>query len=550
MSENDLVVTGGEVLRPRSHGYELATLDVVVSGGRIAELVPPGRSRPGSARKELAADGCLVVPGFINAHNHSYAMLGRGFGEGRPLESWMPYATAVTLNRTDDEVRLAALLGCIEMARSGTTTVLDHLGGRVESLGAAAQAYLDFGMRVVLAPMIGDVPLHRTVGVDGGQWPADLWRELESQPIATASDLLAGSAALLREWHERAGRIRIFVGPSGPQRCTDDLLRGCARLAKDFETGVHTHLLESRNQAMVTRRRYGGSAVEHLDAMGLVTERFVGAHGVWCSTQDLRALAKRGAALVHNPWSNLCIGSGIASLIDWRRQGVTIALGTDGANAGCDLSMPLAMRLAVSLHRATSSDPSDWPGPQEVLAAATIGGSSSAGMARPDRWSRRGHGRRPRRHRHGHHRVPPAARCPCAARLRRIRRQRAAHGDRRAGGDARSRTHHHRRARSARSCAGCGGRTAATERRARRTGSASAGDADGSCKEGAATGPVGLRLRIGALCGVWPTLCGKRSSIDWGCDPVGRAAQRKILTSQLRDCSRLVPGERAIRTSS
>lgn len=377
--DTDLLVVGGQMVRRRPHGYEVAPFDVAISEGRIADLIPAGRPRPRHVRQELSADGCLVVPGFVNAHTHSYAMLGRTLGDGRPLESWMPYANTVTLNRTDSEVKLSALLSCIEMARSGTTTVLDHLGGRVESLGAAAEAYLEFGMRVVLAPMISDVPLHRTVGVAQDGWPPELWRELEAQPTSSADGLLASTRSLLQEWHERAGRIRVFVGPSGPQRCTDRLLRGCAQLAKDFDTGVHTHLLETSNQAVVTSNLYRDSTVEYLDAMGLISQRFVGAHGVWCSNTDLRLLGERGAALVHNPWSNLCLGSGLASLGSWRRHGVTVALGTDGANAGCDLSMPLAMRLATSLHRANLPDPVDWPTPEETFTAATVGGATALG---------------------------------------------------------------------------------------------------------------------------------------------------------------------------
>ncbi|MQA81897.1 MAG: amidohydrolase family protein [Streptosporangiales bacterium] len=379
--EVDLLVTGGEVVRPGSAGHEVERLDVAVVDGRITGLLAPGDPRPGVVRRELSALGCLVVPGFVNAHSHSYGMLGRTQADLLPLEPWMVYANAITANRTEREVALAATLSCVELVRSGTTTVLDHLGGQVSGLGAAAQAYLDFGMRAVVAPMIGDVPLHHTVELTGAQWPSALWEELEAAPVPSAGALLDATKDLLGSWHGREGRIRVFVGPSGPQRCTDDLLRGCAELAADFDTGVHMHLIETRNQAATVRRLYGTTAVEHLDRLGLVNERFMGAHGVWCSESELRLLGERGAALVHNPWSNLYVGSGIAPLTAWRRHGVRIAIGTDGANCGCDLSMPLAMRLAASLHRAHAFDPAQWPTPGEIFTAATAGSAAALGWA-------------------------------------------------------------------------------------------------------------------------------------------------------------------------
>lgn len=378
-TELDILVTGGEVMQRTPAGHRLERLDIGISGDRVRGLYAPGEPRPHLVRRQLRADGCLVLPGFVNAHSHSYGMLGRGQTEGLPLEAWMPYATAITVDRTEDEVALAATLSCIEHVRSGTTTVLDHLGGDVPGLAAAAQAYLDFGMRAVLAPMVSDVPLHRTVDVAKDAWPPGLWDELESTPLPSVDALVTGIRDLLRDWHGRAGRIRVFAGPSGPQRCTDDLLRGCGRLAAEFDTSVHMHLLETRNQALMTRRLYGEPAVDHLDRLGLVNERLVGAHGIWCSRDELRLLGDRGAALVHNPWSNLYVGGGIAPLAAWRRNGVRVALGTDGANCGCDLSMPLAMRLAANLHRAETFDPSEWPTAEEILTAATAGSANALG---------------------------------------------------------------------------------------------------------------------------------------------------------------------------
>lgn len=376
----DVLVTGGDVIRRSGSGFTVTRADVAVTGGAVTAVIPEGKTGP-RANQELDASGCLVSPGFVNAHTHSYGMLARGYIDGLPLEPWMPYATAFTVDRTPREIALAATLAGIESLRSGTTTLLDHLGGTVGDLSAAAQAYTDLGVRAVIAPMVGDIPLHRTVVRDPLPWPAALWHELDAAQAPDADTLLRDLADLHAEWDGRAaGRLRIFVGPSGPQRCTRELLAGCARLAEELDTGVHTHLLESQNQALAGRGLPSGSMVGYLDQLGLLSARFSGAHGVRCSDAELALLAERGATLVHNPWSNLNLGSGIAPLPSWRQHGVPAALGTDGANCGGDMRMPLAMRLAANLHRATSPA-ADWPTVHDVYAMATEGGARALRMA-------------------------------------------------------------------------------------------------------------------------------------------------------------------------
>ena len=94
--------------------------------------------------------------------------------------------------------------------------------------------------------------------------------------------------------------------------CTDDFIRACRDLAKDYDIGLQMHLGESKLQAVAGLKRYGKSLTAHLDSLGLIGPNFSGAHCIWLDDDDLGLLADRGAKVAHNPGSNLRLGNGVA----------------------------------------------------------------------------------------------------------------------------------------------------------------------------------------------------------------------------------------------
>jgi 5-methylthioadenosine/S-adenosylhomocysteine deaminase len=197
---------------------------------------------------------------------------------------------------------------------------------------------------------------------------------------APAAELLSQTRALHSRWNGVDGRISVLVGPSAPQRCSAELLDGCAELSEELDTRVHTHLLESRAQAQDP-----AAHLAVLDRHGLVNERLIGAHGVWASPDELARLGAVGASLVHNPQSNLQLGSGVAQVPQWRERGINVALGTDGANCGGSLDMLSSMRLASLLHRVGTADERRWESPWTALDMATRGGAQALAMDKTGR---------------------------------------------------------------------------------------------------------------------------------------------------------------------
>ncbi len=372
----DLLVRNGTVITCGAGDRQPRKAHVVIRDGTIEAVTP--QPPPPSRRfaRVIEAAGKIVMPGLVNAHMHSYANLTRTLSGTTPLEVWMLSVMAVGRLFEPEDNRVGALLGAAEMLKSGTTTCLDHLAQGGEGLEAAMRAYEESGMRACLAPMIGDRPYFDTLPLDPRQVPV----RFLAAPSPRAEELVDTTLALHRRWHGRDGRLRVLFGPSGPQRCSDELLRRCAELARELDTGWHTHVLETRIQADTGCRMYGRPMVRHLEQLGILSGRASFAHGVWLSEEESRLAAERGVTVVHNPASNLRLGSGTAPVPRYRSHGVTVALGTDGVNCGGSLSMFESLRLAAILHNPAEPDPRRWIRSDEALAMATRHGARALGL--------------------------------------------------------------------------------------------------------------------------------------------------------------------------
>ena len=131
----------------------------------------------------------------------------------------------------------------------------------------------------------------------------------------------------VERYHRPDEGISICLAPSGPQRCTDEMLAGCAALADELDLMIHIHVLETRMQAVSGRRMYGRTLPEHMDAIGFLSPRVCFEHGIWLTPSDMELVRDRGVTVVHNPVSNMKLGSGIAPVPELLGHGVNVALG-------------------------------------------------------------------------------------------------------------------------------------------------------------------------------------------------------------------------------
>jgi 5-methylthioadenosine/S-adenosylhomocysteine deaminase len=322
----DLVITNALVVTADAAGTVIRDGAVAVTAGRIAAIGPAGTL---AGRETFDARGMLAMPGLINTHCHAADSLFRGLIEDLPLEPWLQTvwkAEGAILNR--DTVRLGATLGFAELLLGGVTTTMDMFWHPREGVAAARAV----GCRISTGGIFFDGP-----GVDG----------------RAAGARLADAEAFFDEF---AGAEDVLPGafPHGAYTVGPVNLQAAKRVADDRGALFSTHAAETRAEQETVTARYGRSVIRHLDALGVLDARSVLAHCVWLDDEEIAILARTGATVAHNPVSNLKLASGIARVPDMLAAGVRVTVGTDGAISGNDLDMWMALRLAATLHRAST----------------------------------------------------------------------------------------------------------------------------------------------------------------------------------------------------
>jgi cytosine/adenosine deaminase-related metal-dependent hydrolase len=278
-----------------------------------------------------------------------------------------------------DEIYVRTLLGGIELLRSGATTVVDFLYDGEDALEPVVRAYRDLGLRALVGLGYSDRAYHETVVLDEQLVDPQLLRRIEDERPPAWAELEAMTRRAVERFHRPDEGISICPAPSGPQRCTDEMLAGCAALADELDLVVHIHVLETRMQAVSGRRMYGRTLPEHLDALGFLSPRVCFEHGIWLTPSDLELVRDRGVTVVHNPVSNMKLGSGIAPIPELLRAGVNVALGTDGLCSNDGNDMFATLKTAALLHKLWDVDFEQWLGAQEAWEIATRGGARAAG---------------------------------------------------------------------------------------------------------------------------------------------------------------------------
>lgn len=377
----DSVIRGGRVLNIAAHAAPEA--DILIKDGRIAEIGPPGMPAPEGVEVLDAADR-LLMPGLVNAHTHGHGSLGRGLGDRWSLELLLNAGPWMSGGRTLEDKYLAALLNAVEMLKKGCTACYDLYAEfplpSIEGLDAVARGYTDAGMRAVIAPMMADTTFFQAVPGLLDALPSDLRARVTPSGLPDHEQSLAVCAAALKGWRHDRDRVRLALAPTIPLHCTDAFITAAAHMAEDHDVGLHMHLAESRAQAVSGLKRYGKTLAAHLDGLGFLSPRFTGAHCVWLDEDDIARMADRGAAVAHNPGSNLRLGSGIATAAAMRRRGVTVGVGTDGSSCSDNQNMFEAMRLASFVSRVENADVDTWLATEQVLEMATAGSAATLGM--------------------------------------------------------------------------------------------------------------------------------------------------------------------------
>lgn len=358
---------------------ESQVVDVLMEGDRISQVAA---SLDVAADQVINAADCLLMPGFVDAHTHTVnGVLERCGYEGLPLEIWMMYLPPDA--RFNPRLHyLSAAIAALEALKNGTTTIQDDLYEvpfvTPEIYAAVAQAYLDLGMRVNLSVHAINKPLHETIPFLENL-PSDVKQAFIEATHCTPEDWTQNFRHIHREWHGKGDLVSTVLAPSGPQRVTPALMEAIAALSEEFNLPIHSHMLETRTQAVTGPEFFGESVVAYAQRHGILTHRTTVAHGIWLSPKDIRLIAEAGATVVHNPVSNYRLCSGIAPIRELMDAGVNIAIGTDGMDS---FNLFTGIKAAGMMHSVLGGDYHRYPKAIEVLSWATKGGARS--VMQPD----------------------------------------------------------------------------------------------------------------------------------------------------------------------
>jgi len=357
----DLIVKGGTVVTMDGARRIIRDGAIVISGDRI-EFVGSREEAEGKYRAErtIDASGKFIFPGFINAHTHMFQVLLRNLAVDMVLLEWLRRVIHPALLAFEEEdVYVGALLGCLENIKSGVTCIVDNHYGRY--FDAVLRAMVEAGVR-------GCLPR--------GGYVVNAKEELLEDP----DYILRDTERLVREWHGAAGgRIMVGVAPMHPCFATREFLLKAKELSDKYGVVYHTHTGESREDQELNRRFHGQSDVELLQELGILSPRYHAVHGVWVSQREIGYLAEAGAHVIHNPVSNMYMGSGVAPVPEMLAAGVNVALGTDGPASNNCQDIIQTMKFAACLHKVSKLDPAAITA-RQVLEMATINGAKALGL--------------------------------------------------------------------------------------------------------------------------------------------------------------------------
>ena len=324
-----------------------------VDGTRIDYV---GSERPKAAYdEEKDMEGRLLMPGLANAHGHAAMTLLRGVGSDLSLQDWLFGSILPIEERMNaEQVALGTQYAILEMLASGTTCYADMYSFPIECAQAAAESGIKAN---ITRPLLCFDP------------------EMEPDDCERIQD----TPSMFRAIDGRGdGRVQADFCMHSEYLTTKKTVQRYAKMCKDFGARMQVHVSETKKEHEECIARHGLTPMAYFESLGALDNPTYAAHCVWCTDEDLDIAAKHGVTIVHNPTSNLKLGSGVAPIPQALKKGVRIALGTDGCASNNNLNMWEEMHLAAILHKGCNKD-ATLITPSQVLDMATVNGCIAMG---------------------------------------------------------------------------------------------------------------------------------------------------------------------------
>ncbi|MEJ2725296.1 MAG: amidohydrolase, partial [Deltaproteobacteria bacterium] len=353
----DMVIQGGVLVSMVDGEAPLPNATVLIKGDRIAGIHATEKREPLPQSIPVidAGDG-VILPGLINAHGHTAMTLFRGLADDVPLKEWLfeKIFPAEAKHLTAETVYWGALLGCVEMIASGTTTVSDGYFFQ----DATVRAFHKAGLRALIAQGVID---------------------FQAPGVPDAKDNLKVGRDFIEQWLHFSNLITPGLFCHSLSTCSETTLREAMEISQHFSLPLQIHLSETKEEVQEVARRTGLKPGFYLDRLGLLNERLIGVHAVHVDDEEIALLARRNVKIVHAPESNMKLSSGAARVSSMIKAGLTLGIGTDGCASNNDLDLFLEMDTAAKLDKVFTLNPVNMDA-QTVLKMATSWGARVLGL--------------------------------------------------------------------------------------------------------------------------------------------------------------------------
>ncbi len=297
--------------------------------------------------QEIDCNGNLLMPGFKDAHTHSAMTLLRSYADDMPLQDWLEKQVfPVEAQMSDEDVYELTRLAVLEYLTSGITGVMEMY----LSPQAILNSFTDCGMR--------------NVQVSGINKFGPSIEELENRYLK-----LNGQNEL----------SSFMLGFHAEYTCSKELLEQISAMAHKYKAPVFMHNSETKLEVEECVARYGVTPSVLFDQLGIFDFGGGGYHCVYMSKEDLDVYKKHNLIAVTNPASNLKLASGIAPISTFLKEGIPVAIGTDGPASNNCLDMFREMFLVTGLAKYHDMDASSVDA-VEVLKMATVNGAKAMGL--------------------------------------------------------------------------------------------------------------------------------------------------------------------------
>lgn len=299
--------------------------------------------------------GKLLSPGLVNAHTHAAMTLLRGRGSDLPLQEWLyDYMFPVENKMCAEDIYAGSELALLEMIRTGTTSFSDMYIFPEQTLKLVGET----GLKCSVDRYMQSFSLEETYEENGrGKEAIELYQKYHNS---------------------YDGRIHIDFSIHAEYTCNEKMAKLYSDDCKRLGARMHIHLSETKHEHEACKEKYGKTPARWFYDLGVFDNPTFAAHCVWVEPEDIELLKEKNVHVIHNPTSNMKLGSGFAPIPQMLEKGINVALGTDGAASNNNLNMLEEMHLASVIHNGYHLD-STLMNDETVFLMATRNGALSQG---------------------------------------------------------------------------------------------------------------------------------------------------------------------------